>query len=161
VYGDDRVDIDLYQEVSDRSNDAVVGIASPTITNRSVSTKLSLREGTTAVIGGLIQDNYGRKQVGLPLLKDAPLVGQAFRSDELNGVKSELLILVTPYIMRGDDQMAATSATYSASIDRLLRTRGPRTFTLLPWRSPLQPPIAHGGADPRGPAAPAKTPDAG
>jgi len=161
VYGDDRVDIDLYQEVSDRSNDAVVGIASPTITNRSVSTKLSLREGTTAVIGGLIQDNYGRKQVGLPLLKDAPLVGQAFRSDELNGVKSELLILVTPYIMRGDDQMAATSATYSASIDRLLRTRGPRTFTLLPWRSPLQPPIAHGGADPRSPAAPVKTPDAG
>jgi len=154
VYGDDRVDIDLYQEVSDRSNDAVVGIASPTITNRSVSTKLSLREGTTAVIGGLIQDNFGRKQVGLPLLKDAPLVGQAFRSDELNGVKSELLILVTPYIMRNDDQMGATAATYSASIDRLLRSRGPRTFTLLPWRAPLQTPTAHGGADPRGAVAP-------
>jgi general secretion pathway protein D len=149
VYGDDRVDIDLYQEVSDKSNDAVTGIASPTITNRSVSTKLSLREGTTAVIGGLIQDNYGRKQTGVPLLKDAPILGQAFRTDDLTGVKSELLILVTPYIMRNDEQLSAATQTYSASIDRMLRKRGGRTYTLLPWRLPLSTPVQHGGADPR------------
>lgn len=149
VYGDDRVDIDLYQEVSSQSSSRVTGITSPTIANRSVSTKLSLREGTTAVIGGLIQDSYTRGQSGVPLLKDAPLLGQAFRSDSVEGGKTELLILVTPYIMRSDDQMAATADAYTASIDKLFRTRGARTFTLLPWRSPLDPARVHGGVDPR------------
>lgn len=150
VYGDDRVDIDLYQEVSSQSTTTVTGIASPTIANRSVSTKLSLREGTTAVIGGMIQDNYTRGQAGVPLLKDAPLVGQAFRTDTVEGGKTELLILVTPYIMRSDDQMAATAQTYADSIDRSFRLRGSRTFTLLPWRSPLDRARTHGGQDPRG-----------
>jgi len=160
VYGDDRVEIDLYQEVSSQSETRITGIASPLISNRSVSTKLALREGTTAVIGGMIQDNYTRTQTGVPLLKDAPLIGQAFRADGVTGDKTELLILVTPYIMRTDDQLSDATATYSASINRLLNTRGARTYTLLPWRSPLAGRQVHGGLDPRrnGPIAAAYTP---
>lgn len=149
VFGDDGVEIDLYQEVSSQSANRVAGISSPLILNRSVSTKLTLREGTTAVIGGLMQDSYSRDQTGIPVLKDVPVVGQAFRSDDVSGNKVELLILITPYIIRNEDQMADAAATYTDSLNALLRKRGPHGYTLLPWRSPLAKAKIHGAGDPR------------
>lgn len=145
VYGDDRVDIELFQEVSSQEPNRISSISSPLILNRSVTTQLSLREGMTAVIGGLIQDNYSREQRGVPLLKDAPLVGAAFRSDAVAGSKVELLILVTPYILRSDEEMQDAASVYSAAMNRALRLRGPRVYTLLPWRTPFAADRVHGG----------------
>jgi general secretion pathway protein D len=146
VYGSDRVDIELFQEVSTQQPNTTSAIASPLILNRSVTTQLSLREGMTAVIGGMIQDSYSRQQKGIPILKDIPLIGQAFRVDGVTGEKVELLILVTPYIIRNDERMGLASADYSSSINRLLQTRGPQVYTMLPWRSPFgDKPIVHGG----------------
>lgn len=146
VYGDDRVDIELFQEVSSQEPNRISSISSPLILNRSVTTQLSLREGMTAVIGGLIQDNYSREQRGVPLLKDAPLIGAAFRSDAVAGSKVELLILVTPYILRSDEEMQDAANVYSAAMNRALRLRGPRVYTLLPWRTPFAADRVHGGA---------------
>lgn len=157
VYGDDRVDIELFQEVSSQEPNRISSISSPLILNRSVTTQLSLREGMTAVIGGLIQDNYSREQRGVPLLKDAPLIGAAFRSDAVAGSKVELLILVTPYILRSDEEMQDAAGVYSAAMNRALRLRGPRVYTLLPWRTPFGDDRVHGGAltGRRSPEAPA------
>lgn len=161
VYGDDRVDIELFQEVSSQEPNRVSSISSPLILNRSVTTQLSLREGMTAVIGGLIQDNYSREQRGVPLLKDAPLVGAAFRSDAVSGSKVELLILVTPYILRTDEEVQDAASVYSAAMNRALRLRGPRVYTLLPWRSPFAQDRIHGGGlAPRPQPAPQDTPQA-
>lgn len=146
VYGADRVDIELFQEVSSQEPNRTSSISSPLILNRSVTTQLSLREGMTAVIGGLIQDNYSREQRGVPLLKDAPLIGAAFRSDAVAGSKVELLILVTPYILRNDEEMQDAASVYSAAMNRALRLRGPRVYTLLPWRTPFAADRVHGAA---------------
>jgi general secretion pathway protein D len=146
VYGEDRVDIELFQEVSSQEPNRTSSISSPLILNRSVTTQLSLREGMTAVIGGLIQDNYSREQRGVPLLKDAPLIGAAFRSDAVAGSKVELLILVTPYILRTDDEVQDATSVYSTAMNRALRLRGPRVYTLLPWRTPFSQDRIHGGA---------------
>ena len=113
----------------------------------------------TAVIGGLIQDNYSREQRGVPFLKDAPLVGAAFRSDSVAGTKVELLILVTPYILRTDDEVQDAASVYAAAINRSLRMRGPRTYTLAPWRSPFAQPRVHGAGV--APSAAPTSPDAG
>ncbi|NEX94876.1 secretin N-terminal domain-containing protein [Caulobacter sp. 17J65-9] len=145
VYGDDRVDIDLFQEVSSQEPNRTSAIDSPLILNRSVTSRLSLREGMTAVIGGLIQDNYSRDQRGVPLLKDIPGLGFLARSDSVSGTKVELLILVTPYILRGDQQTADATAAYAGSLNRMLRKRGPQVYTLLPWRSVFTKPVVHGG----------------
>lgn len=152
VYGNDRIDIEIYQEVSSQEPNRTSAISSPLILNRSVTTQLSLREGMTAVIGGLIQDNYSREQRGVPILKDAPLVGAAFRSDAVSGSKVELLLLVTPHILRSDEEVQDAAATYAAAMNRALRLRGPRVYTLLPWRSPFAQDRVHGGdaVDPRG-----------
>jgi general secretion pathway protein D len=146
VYGADRVDIELYQEVSSQQPNRTSEIDSPIILNRSVTTQLSLREGMTAVIGGLIQDSYTREQRGIPLLKDIPILGQAFRVDSTTGGKTELLILVTPYILRNDQNVAQAASTYSRAMNRLLDQRGPQVYTLLPWHNIFdKTPRAHGG----------------
>lgn len=145
VYGDDRIDIELFQEVSSQEPNRTSSISSPLILNRSVTTQLSLREGMTAVIGGLIQDNYSREQRGVPILKDAPLVGAAFRSDSVAGTKVELLILITPHIMHTDDEMEDAATVYAGAMNAALRARGPRVYTLLPWRAPGSRPLVHGG----------------
>lgn len=146
VYGADRVDIELYQEVSSQQPNRTSEIDSPIILNRSVTTQLSLREGMTAVIGGLIQDSYTREQRGIPLLKDIPILGQAFRVDSTSGGKTELLILVTPYILRNDQNVAQAASTYSRAMNRLLDQRGPQVYTLLPWHNIFdKTPRTHGG----------------
>ncbi|MGE0741133.1 MAG: secretin N-terminal domain-containing protein [Hyphomonadaceae bacterium] len=136
VYGD-RIDIQLYQEVSNQEPNTTSDIASPLISNRSVTTQLSLQEGMTAVIGGMMQDNYSREQRGVPGLKDLPFIGAAFRTDGVSGNKIELVILVTPYIIRDADDMNEFSQFYSDSVNRQLRRRGPQVYTLYPWQVPF------------------------
>ncbi len=152
VYGDGRVDIEIYQEVSSQQPNETSSIDSPLILNRSVSTQLSLREGTTGVIGGLIQDSYTRTQTGVPMLKDVPVLGAAFRSDGVTGDKVELVVLVTPYVVRNEDDMAYFADAYTNPLNALMRRRGPQTYTLLPWRNPLQAPRAHGAVTRGAPA---------
>lgn len=144
VYGDDRIDISLYQEVSNQRPNTAAAINSPLILNRSVATQISLQEGMTAVIGGLIQDNYSREQRGVPGLKDIPIIGSAFRSEEVTGDKVELVILVTPYIVRDSEDVGAITESVTGSLNRTLRRRGSQVYTLYPWRAPFEPVRTHG-----------------
>ena len=137
VYGDDQIEISLYQEVSSQQPNTSAAIDSPLILNRSVSTQIALQEGTTAVIGGLMQDTYSRDQRGVPGLKDIPFIGAAFRSEEVSGDKVELVILVTPYIVRDSDDIEAITGSLTGSINAALRERGSQVYTLYPWRPPF------------------------
>ncbi len=149
VYGDDRIDISLYQEVSSQQPNTSAAINSPLILNRSVTTQISLQEGMTAVIGGMIQDNYTREQRGIPGLKDIPFIGAVFRSEEITGDKVELVILVTPYIVRDGEDISAITTSLTDSVNRTLRRRGPQVYTLYPWRVPYTPARTHDTLRPR------------
>lgn len=147
VYGDNHIDISLYQEVSSQQPNTSAAINSPLILNRSVSTQISLQEGMTAVIGGLMQDTYARDQRGIPGLKDIPLIGAAFRSEEVTGEKIELVILLTPYIVRDDEDIESITSSLTQSVNGALRRRGSQVYTLYPWRPPFLGPRVHGGVD--------------
>ena len=109
IYAGDRIDLDVSQEVSDSSKVGVAG--SPIIDTRKIDTKLSLKDGTPVLLGGLISQKNSRSDIGVPLLKDIPLVGQLFRTNTDNNSKTELLILITPYIVADDhDATAITEA---------------------------------------------------
>jgi len=150
VMGDDRVDIEIVQEVSAAQSNTTANISSPLILNRNVRTQISLREGSTAVIGGLIQDSYSRGNQGVPLLKDLPLVGQLFRTDTVGADRTELLVLITPHIV-DDDELAQSADNFSRRLNRGLSRRGPHAYTLLPWSTPIRPTRTHGGQDPFAP----------
>lgn len=109
VFGDNRVDLSITQEVSTAIPTSTSDIASPTISNRSITTQLSLEDGATAILGGLIQENTTRDETGTPLLKDIPIVGNLFRNTTLSNTRTELVVLITAYVVRdGEEKQAFT-----------------------------------------------------
>lgn len=121
VYSDNRVDIDLTQEVSKASDEApsqatAASAASPTIRNRVINTSLTLKDGQTIVMGGLMSSDDSDGNTGVPLVKDIPLLGNLFKSRKKVTEKKELVLVIVPYIVENDDQATAVS---QAIIDRL------------------------------------------
>lgn len=72
----------------------------PQLTTRRVSTSVELREGQSLAIGGLLQDNSRGAISRFPLLGDIPVLGALFRSTEYQQAKTELLIIVTPRLVK-------------------------------------------------------------
>lgn len=72
----------------------------PQIATRDAQTTVGLQEDQTLVIGGLIQDSTNRSESRVPILGDLPLVGRVFRNETLNKSKNELIVTVTPHILK-------------------------------------------------------------
>ncbi len=108
-------------------------IASPVIGNRSLTTQISLNEGSTAVLGGLIDNTYSKGNSGVPFLKDIPLLGSAFRVDTIRGDQTILVILVTPFIMRNPEDMELFAAQYAAEMNNAFRVGRGWSYTLTPF----------------------------
>jgi len=131
VFSDDRIDLTISQEVSSTLDTANSGIASPTISNRAISTELSLEDGATAVLGGLIQENVVRTENGIPFLKDIPVVGQAFSADAYSIDRTELVVLIRAYVIRGQSDRAPFVNALRQRSDAVITDNG-RLLTLRP-----------------------------
>ncbi len=112
IHSSDQVDMDISQEVSDVSSASSGGIASPTITKSSLDTKLTLKHGSTYVLGGLITNRTDKTNSGVPFLKDIPILGQAFKKSEDTTTRSELILLITPYIISDDGEARAVTDAF-------------------------------------------------
>jgi general secretion pathway protein D len=102
VFSSDRIDVEVSQEVSSAENTTTGVSSSPTIDTRKVETKIAMRDGATVLLGGLMSSTTNTGNSGVPLLKDIPLIGQIFRVDNNTVNKTELIVLITPYVI-GDD----------------------------------------------------------
>jgi len=91
-----RMDIEESQEEI-VSNDPTLG---PTTAKRSVKTKVVVKDQSTIVIGGLVQERNLTSVSKIPLLGDIPVLGWAFRSTNTIKKKTNLLLMLTPYIIR-------------------------------------------------------------
>lgn len=131
VFSDNRIDLVISQEVSSAVDTTNSTIASPTISNRSISTQLSLEDGQTAVMGGLIQRSYTVDENGVPFLKDIPLIGQVFSSDGISQNDTELVVLITAYVLRGQNDKDQFVRRLQTSIDNTLSDNS-RIYTLRP-----------------------------
>jgi general secretion pathway protein D len=78
----------------------------PSILNRSANAVLNLRDGDTVVLGGLMRDGMMETSKRVPILGSLPLVGFLFRSTTSTNVKSELLVFLTPHIVRTPGEAA-------------------------------------------------------
>lgn len=132
VYGD-RVDITISQEISEVGKSTNAAIASPPILNRSLTTQIAITDGWTGVLGGLISNNYAKVNDGIPFLKDVPLIGSAFQNNSVTGNRTELLILITPHILRGDEDMADYADRYASDMNAAFRTGRGWSYTLTPF----------------------------
>lgn len=100
VQANGLVDLKISQELSE-AQPAADGVVSqtPTILNREISTSLTLRDGGSLLMGGLIAENQSDGQRGIPGLAKVPVLGRLFRSETLNVNRTELIILVIPYVI--------------------------------------------------------------
>ncbi len=77
-----------------------VSNANPTILTKKASTNVILFDGQTTVIGGLKQSTLQDNEAGVPLLSKIPLLGYLFKNDSKQDTKEEILIFITPHILK-------------------------------------------------------------
>ncbi len=104
-----RVTLDITQEVSDVAETSTSGIDSPTIRQRKVQTSVSLTDGQTLALGGLVQESDTNKRSEVPGLGRVPVVGNLFRNKDSRRARTELLILIRPRVILTEQD--ANSAT--------------------------------------------------
>lgn len=74
----------------------------PAFLQRQISSKVAVRSGESIVLGGLIRDNTTTGKTGVPLLQDVPLLGKLFGTNRNNNTRTELLVVLTPRVVRSD-----------------------------------------------------------
>ena len=72
----------------------------PSIDKKSAETRVLVRDGETTVIGGIYVENEDSSESGVPLLRSIPFLGNLFKSSQKTKTRSELLVFVTPRIIR-------------------------------------------------------------
>lgn len=147
VFSGNRIDLEISQETSAAEANNNSSISSPLISTRSLNSQLSLQDGQTAVLGGLIENRFTRGNSGIPLLKDVPFLGAPFRSETLNATRTMLVVLVTPFVLdtRNDRQQVVDTLVRALNDNFQNQTRA--NGTLLPPNEPFQIRAAGGVAD--------------
>ncbi|MEO8667399.1 MAG: type II and III secretion system protein family protein [Bauldia sp.] len=103
VMSEGRISLRVKTEVSELSQEGAIQIADislPSLKVRRAETTLELPSGGSMVLGGLLQDNVKQSIAGLPGLKSLPILGTLFRSRDFLRDETELVIIVTPYIVK-------------------------------------------------------------
>jgi general secretion pathway protein D len=105
-----QVRLDVFQEISTISDSAsqTVGgtFVGPTTNKRSANTSIIVRDQQTVVVGGLIRDNIAKSIRKVPFLGDIPVLGWLFKVQTRRIEKTNLLIFLTPYIVRDSTETA-------------------------------------------------------
>lgn len=92
--------MEIEQEVSNVVSPRTGGIESPTISNRRVASTVAVQSGETVALGGLIQDDLEEGNSGVPVLSRLPVVGWLFGQQTTKARRTELLVLLTPRVIR-------------------------------------------------------------
>lgn len=103
------VKLDVFQEISAVAGESQAAGSIPlgVVTNkRSATTSVLVQDGQTAVIGGLIRDNITKGERKIPLLGDIPVLGWVFKFRSERTEKTNLLIFLTPTIVKSPKEMA-------------------------------------------------------
>jgi pilus assembly protein CpaC len=142
VLDGNRISIKVRPEVSqlDTTNEVTLdNVSVPALTVRRVDTTVELGSGESFAIGGLFQNNGTNQVQQLPGLGEVPILGALFRSSSFQKNESELVIIVTPFIVRpvsrvADLHVPLEGFQFSSDIERILRGRitaarpGPRLY---------------------------------
>jgi general secretion pathway protein D len=109
VSGTGVVNLDVEQEISNVVRNDTEESLTPTISQRRVKSAVSVTNGQTVVLAGLIQEQVERGKQGIPVIMDLPVVGNLVTTQTTRSERTELIIFIKPQIIRDsvDAQMVA------------------------------------------------------
>ena len=107
-----RVQLDIEQEVSSVVKTTTSNIDSPTIQQRRVKTTVVVNDGEVLALGGMIQDQSNKTSTQIPILGDIPGVGALFANRGNSVQKTELVILITPKVVRDPTESRLVTEEY-------------------------------------------------
>ncbi len=121
VLADGRISMRVRPEVSELSNEGSIrlnGFNVPALTTRRAETTVELGSGQSFMIAGLLRDAHTNDVSKAPFLGDLPIIGALFRSTSFRRSETELVIIVTPYLVRPvSTQMALPTDGYRSPTD--------------------------------------------
>jgi general secretion pathway protein D len=100
---------------------ANAAIQSPSFTNRSVSTQMTVQDGDMVAIGGIITENHTESSAGVPFLHRIPVVGAAFGAKSVHTDRTELIIFLTPRVIYDTNQIQDATEEIKSNLKRVGR----------------------------------------
>ena len=95
------------------------------VDSRVANTTVLVKDGETVVIGGLISDSVSDQIAKIPILGDIPILGWLFKTKHKERQKTNLLIVLTPRIVRGTEDMAEVTGTQKEKFGDAVRMDQP------------------------------------
>jgi len=129
----------IAQEVSDVVPTTTSGIDSPTIQQRKIQATVAITDGNTVALGGMMRRTETTGNSGVPYLKDIPVLGGLFGAQSNDRERTELLIFLTPRVVRSPPAAAAVTDDLRKALDGVRETidhfasQG-KDIPRLPWR---------------------------
>ena len=112
------VDLAISQELSEQTDTSTGGDdLSPTIMNRKVETALTLKDGGSVMLAGLISSSKGNGDTGVPLLGDIPWLGSFFKSKSASEDRTELVVMIIPYVLRNFEEAQDLTERYRQQLE--------------------------------------------
>ena len=129
VLEDDLIRLEIKQEITAIAENVAQTIGSgsasipvgPTTTKRSMETTTIAQDLQTLVVGGLVRDNITLSEKKIPLLGDIPWLGWLFKSQNRQTEKLNLLVFLTPHLVRDEADMAELNARKARDVNTLQR----------------------------------------
>ncbi len=129
VLEDDLIRLEIKQEITAIETNVAQTIGSgsasipvgPTTTKRSMETTTIAQDQQTLVVGGLVRDNITLNENKIPLLGDIPWLGWLFRSQSRQTEKLNLLVFLTPHLVRDEADMVELNARKAKDLNTLQR----------------------------------------
>ncbi len=113
------VNMEIRQEVSDVGSPSFGDTNSPSFTSRETETTVVVQNRESVLLGGIIDERVERIRNGVPFLMDVPVLGRLFRIEQDKRERTELVILITPHVIRDRNEAQIVTEEFTNRVHRL------------------------------------------
>jgi len=130
----DFVSLDIYQESSAVKATSLLTISDvgPITTKRSASTSVLVKSGDTVILGGMMQETISNNETKVPILGSIPILGNLFKFSSVSRQKTNLLIFLTPHIIKSPEDMFEVTSKNQKKMDRFIEENKESVEKVLP-----------------------------
>ncbi len=130
VGNDGFIRLEVHPEDSTALENSADSDLPPSSLSTEATTNVMVKDGRTIVIGGLFRESTTTSRSQIPILGSLPIAGNLFRKKVDNTIREEIIILLTPHIVKDDEAYARMSAKEAIDVDRI---RVGIRKGLMPW----------------------------